>query len=128
MTGQGTLFTSWPTTARARRTDGPTQKAAAKAMCGHILREQQAIVLEAVAGREIHGANAHEVQTWLRDRGRNAPERNAVGSRFRELAEKGLVRLDRTRPGPTGQPEKVYRATEDGRKVAAAILAERGVA
>ena len=125
---QASLFDYAPTTARAARTDGPTQKAAAKAMSGHILRDQQAIVLEATAGCGVRGANAHEVQTWLRDRGRTAPERNAVGSRFRELSEKGLVRLDRTRPGPTGQPEKVYVATEIGRRVVAALLAERGVA
>lgn len=111
-----TLFDYAATQGRAGRHDGPTQKAAAKAMTGPILRDQQALVLEAIAGRDVRGANAHEVQTWLRDRGRNAPERNAIGTRCRELVDLGMIRLDRTRPGPTGQPEKVYVATEVGRR------------
>jgi hypothetical protein len=55
-------------------------------MSGQTLRDQQALVLEAVACQE-RGANAHEVQTWLRAHGRPCPERNAIGTRFRELRD-----------------------------------------
>lgn len=60
-------------------------------MEGATLRRQQALVLRATAEHGDGGANAHEVQLWLRAHAEFVPERNAIGSRFAELAERGFV-------------------------------------
>lgn len=83
------------------------------------LRDQQTLVLEALVDmqrRDPRGANAFELQSWMRDRGIDRGiERNAIGSRFRELDKWfGFVVLVGERHALTGQPEKVYAPTLDG--------------
>ena len=112
-----------PATRGASRHDGPrTSRAAGRSMTGPILRDQQAVVLEAVAG--CGRANAHDVQRWLAEHGRPLIERNGIGSRFRELRENGWLRLL-----PDVQHERVgqvHEPTDAGRERLAAVLAERG--
>lgn len=88
------------------------------------LRRQQALVLEAVVGRD--GGNAWQVQEWLRARGLRAPETNAVGTRFKELADQGWLVQIEDRPGSTGQPQHSYTATAAGRERLVAWLATEG--
>lgn len=76
--------------------------------------------------RDPRGANAFELQAWLTSRGLDRGiERNAIGSRFRELQKQGLVEQVAERQAPTGKPEKVFAPTARGmewrnRKAAAA--------
>ncbi len=111
---QPTLFDAPSTRGASRKSDPATSRDAGRSMTGMVLRDQQALVLEAVAARGE--ANPHEVQTWLRAHERPCPERNAIGSRFRELTEMGMVRPEGTRPGPSGRGEQVVAVTDKGRE------------
>lgn len=83
------------------------------------LSSQRILVLEALVDmqrRDPRGANAFELQSWMRDRGIDQGiERNAVSSRFSELDKwYGFVLKVDDRPGPTDKPEQVYAPTADG--------------
>jgi hypothetical protein len=79
------------------------------------LRNQQTDVLLALLDAHSRfpvGANAFELQAhMLRVDPGCRIERNAIASRFAELADMGLVELLEPRQAPTGKPEKVWGPT-----------------
>lgn len=110
MSDQLNLLEYAATRGASRKSDPQTCRDGADVMSGDHLRRQQARVLHAVT--DLGSANAHEVQRWFRDHDWLI-ERNAVGSRFAELCERGWLRL---LPGVSHRDiGKVHEATEAGR-------------
>ena len=119
MTSHPSLFDAPATRGAARKTDPATSRAAAAAMSGHVLAHAQAEVLRLLA--EIVGpgiewkATAPQIVDHAIARHGRRLQQNVVVKRLGELKERGLVRVDGTRPGPTGRPCMCFALTDKGR-------------
>lgn len=84
------------------------------------LTRQQTQVLLALVDKQAGdpvGSNAFELQAWMQDRKRDyGIERNAIGSRFKELGRDFgfVVEVGRRHVNTTGRGEKVFAPTADG--------------
>lgn len=122
MTAQPSLFDAPATRGASRASDPQTSRDAARSMSGEVLRDQQALVLGALAWHE--DATAFELwgdlwQRFLPGHPRG-PKENVICKRLGELAEMGMVaRTGDTRPGSSHRHQMVWRITDKGREAVA---------
>lgn len=88
-------------------------------MTGHVLRDQQRLVLSLVAAiskpYNRHSATAFDVSERARVNGRPI-QQNVAAKRLQELADEGMVALTGlSRPGSSGRPCKCFALTTEGR-------------
>lgn len=121
MSDQLGLFDA-PATRGASRRNGPeTSRDAGRSVSGHVLRDQQALVLSAVRG----GSTAYEAWHHLVGTTSYLLKENVVSKRLGELEDRGVLRrTDERRPGSTGRMQIVFVLTDAGR----AYLADRSAA
>lgn len=94
----------------SRSTDPRTSHVAGRTLFGSILRDQQRLVLGAVA--HLGTATAWEVHSKVC----TLVQQNVVAKRLGELVELGMVRpTGATRPGSSHRNQTVYEVTEAGR-------------
>lgn len=83
-------------------------------MAGNVLRDQQALVLDAVS--RLGDATAWEVTGWINCGAIRPIQQNVAGKRLGELVDLGMVReTGGTRRGSSHRLLKVYALTERGR-------------
>ena len=114
---QPRLFDSQPTRGASRVSDPQTSRDAGRSMSGHVLRDQQRLVLTALADccRVRGDGNAWEVWQSLTSRGRLVKE-NVISKRLGELRSLGLVRVaGAPRPGSSHRKQLVFVVTDKGR-------------
>lgn len=99
-----------PVTRGASRADGPqTSRDAGRSMSGAVLRDQQRLVLGAVA--HLGTATAWEVHS----KACNLVQQSVISKRLGELVALGMVRpTGATRPGSSQRSQIVYEVTEAG--------------
>src|SRR5690554_4664785 len=113
-----TLFEAPATRGASRKTDPATSREAARSMSGHVLRDQQRLVLTGLADccRVRGDGNAWEVWQTLTARGRVVKE-NVISKRLGELRSLGLVRVaGAPRPGSSHRKQLVFVVTDKGRE------------
>ena len=97
----------------SRSTDPQTSHDAGRSLFGSILRDQQRLVLGAVA--HLGTATAWEVHSKVC----TLVQQNVVAKRLGELVTLGMVRpTGATRPGSSQRQQIVYEATDAGRSAA----------
>lgn len=118
-TDQLDLFAAPATRGASRRSDPQTSRDAGRSMEGQTLRDQQALVLSAVAAiaKPYNGsrASAFDVSGWVRVTGGEI-QQNVAAKRIGELVSLGMLReTGATRPGSSGRPCRCFALTPEGR-------------
>lgn len=129
MTAQPSLFDAPAERGASRQTDPVTSRGAGRSMSGEVLKDQQALVLGAIATLARWGRTCTAWELWCYfetnfvtvsgEAPLRTPKENVISKRLGELRELGMVReTGETRPGSSHRHQMVFTLTDAGRSVA----------